>query len=97
VAALAPGVVAALEQGDAMAGAILDRAADELVGLVATLAKGADAGPAVAMSGGLLGETKPLRGRVVAGLERLEGIEVRPGELDAVKGAVVLWREGDPA
>lgn len=89
VAALAPGVVAAAEGGDQMAGAILDRAADELVALVrATMGEFGQV--EVALSGGLIGTGGPLRERVEARLVDLGDAQVRQRPLDPVEGALVL-------
>lgn len=89
VAALAPGVVAAAEGGDQMAGAILDRAADELVALVrATMGESGQV--EVALSGGLIGTGGPLRTRVEARLADLGDAQVRERPLDPVEGALGL-------
>jgi N-acetylglucosamine kinase-like BadF-type ATPase len=85
VAALAPGVARAAEQGDGMATAILDRAAEELAGLVGSAARDGGEGLPVAVSGGLLGAAGPLRERV---LERLSAFAVEAGPLDPVRGAM---------
>ena len=91
VATLAPGVVAAAERGDQMAGAILDRAADELVALVRALM--VESGNVeVALSGGLIGTGGPLRERVERRLSDLGNAQVRQRPLDPVAGALVLAR-----
>jgi len=91
VAALAPGVAAAAAAGDAMAAAILDRATEELVALVAALAPAPAAPPIpIALSGGLLAPGRPLRDRVTSRLSGLPGVIVREGPLDPVAGALVL-------
>lgn len=89
VAALAPGVVAAAEGGDQMASAILDRAADELVGLVRAIQPETGAST-VALSGGLIGTGGPLRERVEARLSELADVQVRQRPLDPVEGALGL-------
>jgi N-acetylglucosamine kinase-like BadF-type ATPase len=87
VAALAPGVARAATQGDAMATAILDRAAEELAGLVMAVARGGGEGLPLAVAGGLLGAAGPLRERVLA---RLSAFAVQLGPLDPVRGALGL-------
>lgn len=89
VAALAPGVAVAAERGDTVAVAILDRAAEELAGLVRALAHSEGNADGVALSGGLIRDGGPLRQRVLA---RLEGLEVRLEPMDPVAGALVLGR-----
>lgn len=92
VAALAPGVVAAASKGDQLAAAVLDRAADELVGLVRAVAPdGADA--VVALSGGLIGADGPLRERVETRLTGFDGVQIHSGPLDPVEGALVFSKE----
>ncbi|MDZ4673385.1 MAG: BadF/BadG/BcrA/BcrD ATPase family protein [Gemmatimonadota bacterium] len=93
VAALAPGVVAAAARGDQMAAAILDRAADELVGLVrAVMPEGG--GATVALSGGLIGAEGPLRERVAGRLTELDWLQIHSGPLDPVEGALGLVKGG---
>ncbi len=90
VAALARAVLEAASAGDAVAGVIVQRAADELVGLAQALVHHYSGGQPVpvALAGGML-EREPLRGAV---LERLSGgrFAPLPEAPDAVAGAVAL-------
>ncbi len=92
VAALAPVVCRAAEVGDEVAGEIVDRAVHDLVAHVLTLAErlGPWPGrPAVALTGGLIGEDGPLRARVSAGIARL-ACDVHERTVDAARGAAHL-------
>lgn len=92
VAALAPHVLGAADEGDPTARAIVHYAAEELAGLVLHLRRtlGGDA-PTVALTGGLLANPA-LRQALEARLER-DGITPAPGGVDAVGGALRLAAE----
>ncbi len=107
VAGLAPAVLAAAEPGDvvvdrsahadAAAAAILDRAADALVELVAAVRRRLPAeDPAtasVALTGGLLGPDSALRRRIVTRLAALRPVSsVVSHSVDAARGAAELAR-----
>jgi glucosamine kinase len=95
VAALAPDVLAAAEEGDAVAAALADAGADALAHHVATVAARFPGGHAVpvALGGGLLARSEAYRKRVVARvLAEVGSAEVRPDIVDAVLGAVHLAR-----
>lgn len=93
VAALAPTVAQAAAEGDAVAGAILDGAADELAALVRALLRPVGEVATVALSGGLVYSGGPLRARVADRLQAIEGIALQPTDLDPVSGALVLADE----
>lgn len=91
-ATLAPIVLEACERGDAVAGEIARTAVRELAEVVRTararLAPSEDPVP-VALAGGLIKEGGPLRTRLLAELERLEGVRVVAAG-DAALGAAKL-------
>jgi len=72
-----------------MAAVILDRAADELVGLARAVMPEAGGGT-VALSGGLIAVGGPLRERVERRLAELDGLQIHSGPLDPVEGALGL-------
>ncbi|WP_329130659.1 ATPase [Streptomyces sp. NBC_01476] len=86
LALLSPAAVAAAEEGDAVARALLDRAAELLSATVRSL--GPRVGEPLVMTGGLLGPEGPLRGRVTALLGDL-GLSVHPVP-DGAAGAAAL-------
>jgi N-acetylglucosamine kinase-like BadF-type ATPase len=92
VAALAPHVLGAADDGDPTARAIVHYAAEELAGLILHLRRklGGDP-PTVALTGGLLANAA-LREALEARLKR-DGITPAPGGVDAVEGALRLAAE----
>ncbi|HEU4830534.1 MAG TPA: BadF/BadG/BcrA/BcrD ATPase family protein [Gemmatimonadales bacterium] len=92
VAALAPHVLAAAEQGDPTARAIVHYAAEELAGLVLHLRRklGGET-PTVAITGGLL--ANPLLRQALDARLKKDGITPAPGEVDAVGGALRMASE----
>lgn len=96
VAALAPHVTAAADAGDPVAARILERAASELALLVKTVVlklRLVNEQPPVALAGGVLENSEPLRAAVVANLRSLGvDVEVRADAI-AAAGAVLLARE----
>ncbi len=90
VAALAPLVVAAAEDGDAVAAGIVDAAVEALVTHVATAVdRVADGGISTVLWGGLLAEGGPLRPHMVQALERI-AVPVTPRSIDPAMGAARL-------
>jgi N-acetylglucosamine kinase-like BadF-type ATPase len=88
LARLCPVVVRAAEAGDAVAGAILDEAADRLAETVAVLAPAP--GEPLVTTGGLLGPAGPLLPRFTA---RMRPYGLTPAPVpDGLAGAVVLAR-----
>ncbi|HTT68820.1 MAG TPA: BadF/BadG/BcrA/BcrD ATPase family protein [Gemmatimonadales bacterium] len=95
VATLAPDVLAAAEEGDAVAGALVDAGADDLATHVRALAerypRGAEVG--VALGGSLLARNDDYRKRVVARIVAdVPSATIRPEPVDPVLGAVQLAR-----
>jgi N-acetylglucosamine kinase-like BadF-type ATPase len=95
VAALAPEVLASAQEGDAVAGALVDAGADELAAHVRALAArfppGAEVG--VALGGSLLARNDDYRRRVVARIVAdVPAAVLRPEPVDPVLGAVQLAR-----
>jgi len=95
VASLAPDVLAAAEEGDAVAGALVDAGADDLATHVRALAdrfpRGADVG--VALGGSLLARHDGYRKRVVARIVAdVPAATIRPEPVDPVLGAIQLAR-----
>jgi len=95
VAALAPDVVRAAEDGDAVAAAILQQGAAGLVEMVVTVAgRLALERPDIALTGGLIESAGQFRRLFLAGLEReLPLSRLARGGLAPVLGAVLLARE----
>lgn len=95
VAALAPAVIRAAEEGDAAAARIVDEAVGALLELARTAASEAGAAPdaaPVALAGGLLDAGRPLRRRVARAL-RDDGFRVLEGPVRAERGAAALVRD----
>jgi N-acetylglucosamine kinase-like BadF-type ATPase len=94
MAALAPAVLHAATAGDAAALDIRGTAVAALAELAATAARRAGlAGPAVAMAGGLIEEGAPLHAAVAAAVQAaVHGCTVRPGRVDAARGAADMAR-----
>jgi glucosamine kinase len=95
VAGLAPDVLAAAEEGDAVAGAMVDAGADDLATHVRSLAerfpRGAEVG--VALGGSLLARSDDYRKRVVARIVAdVPAATIRPEPVDPVLGAIQLAR-----
>ena len=95
VTTLAPDVLAAAEEGDAVAGALVDAGADDLATHVRALAerypRGAEVG--VALGGSLLARNDDYRKRVVARIVAdVPSATIRPEPVDPVLGAVQLAR-----
>jgi glucosamine kinase len=92
LAALAPHVIAAAAEGDAVALRLRDEAVRELVGLVVTAARRAGlAAPAVACAGALVAPGGPLHGLVRGALAAaLPGAAVLDRQVDAARGAALL-------
>jgi N-acetylmuramic acid 6-phosphate etherase len=94
LAALAPWVEQAAEQGDAVARQILDHAAQQLAALVLTVARQLSIGPTLPLlvvTGGVLLSSQGLRQQVVAQLEQ-QGLHVAAvdPQVDPTRGAVEL-------
>ncbi|MFF9911129.1 N-acetylglucosamine kinase [Streptomyces sp. NPDC013457] len=88
LAALSPLVVEAARTGDATAGSLLDRAADELASTIGALAP--CPGEPLVVTGGLLGPGGPLLPRFA---ERVEAAGLVPSPVpDGLAGAVALAR-----
>lgn len=81
---------------DAVAVEIVECAADDLAEMISALARRLGPWsdpPALALSGGLLAEGRPLAARVIAALERRgEVVRVLDREVDAARGAAALAR-----
>ncbi len=95
VASLAPEVLAAAAQGDAVAGALVDAGADALAAHVKALAARFPAGApvGVALGGSLLARSAEYRERVVARVVTdVPAAAPRPEPVDPVLGAVLLAR-----
>ncbi len=95
VAALAPEVLAAAEEGDAVAGALVDAGADDLAHHVRALAERfpRDAEVGVALGGSLLTRSEAYRKRVVARIVAdVPTAKIRPETVDPVLGAIQLAR-----
>ena len=95
VAALAPEVLAAAEEGDAVAGALVDAGADDLATHVRALADRFPHGAAVgvALGGSLLARNDAYRKRVVARIVAdVPVATIRPEPVDPVLGAIQLAR-----
>jgi len=95
LAGLAPEVLAAAEEGDAVAGALVDAGADDLATHVRALAerfpRGAEVG--VALGGSLLARHDGYRRRVVARIVAdVPAAIIRPESVDPVLGAIQLAR-----
>jgi N-acetylglucosamine kinase-like BadF-type ATPase len=95
VAGLAPEVLAAAEEGDAVAGALVDAGADDLATHVRALAERfpPDAEVGVALGGSLLARSADYRKRVVARIVAdVPSATIRPEPVDPVLGAIQLAR-----
>jgi N-acetylglucosamine kinase-like BadF-type ATPase len=95
VAGLAPEVLAAAEEGDAVAGALVDAGADDLATHVRTLAERFPRGTSVgvALGGSLLARSDDYRKRVVARIVAdVPAATIRPEPVDPVLGAIQLAR-----
>lgn len=94
IAALAPVVIRAAEDGDPVAGRLVEEATAALASavLAARRACGPDRPSRVALSGGLVGEGGPLRRRAADRLRGL-GLEVLPGTASSLDGACLRARE----
>jgi N-acetylmuramic acid 6-phosphate etherase len=95
VAALAPDVLAAASEGDAVASVLVDGGADDLAAHVRALAerfpRGAEVG--VALGGSLLARNADYRKRVVARIVAdVATARLRPELVDPVLGAILLAR-----
>ena len=95
VASLAPDVLAAAEEGDAVAGAVVDAAADDLATHVRALAERfpREAEVGVALGGSLLARSDDYRKRVIARIVAdVPAAKIRPETVDPVLGAIQLAR-----
>jgi len=95
IAGLAPDVLAAAEEGDAVAGALVDAGADDLAMHVRALAERfpRGAGVGVALGGSLLARSAGYRKRVVARIVAdVPSAAIRPEPVDPVLGAIQLAR-----
>jgi glucosamine kinase len=92
IASLAPHVLEVAAQGDPLAQGIADYAARELSQLAICLLPQLDFEPpiGVALTGGLLGEDRPLRRAVLARLKEEPGLGPIDAPVDAVVGALRL-------
>jgi N-acetylglucosamine kinase-like BadF-type ATPase len=95
IAGLAPEVLAAAEEGDAVAGSLVDAGADDLATHVRALAerfpRGSDV--RVALGGSLLARSEDYRKRVVARIVAdVPSATIRPEPVDPVLGAIQLAR-----
>jgi N-acetylglucosamine kinase-like BadF-type ATPase len=95
VASLAPEVLTAAEEGDAVAGALVDASADDLANHVRALAaqfpRDVDVG--VALGGSLLARSDDYRKRVIARIVTdVPAAKIRPEAVDPVLGAIQLAR-----
>jgi len=92
IAALAPEICAAAEDGDALAKVLVETAIEDLVEHVLTVMRALgpwEGRPRVAMVGGLLAEDRPLRARLQAALSGLLCTPIqRP--IDAARGAALM-------
>jgi glucosamine kinase len=95
VAGLAPEVLAAAEEGDAVAGALVDAGADDLATHVRALAERfpREAEVGVALGGSLLARSDDYRKRVIARIVAdVPAAKIRPETVDPVLGAIQLAR-----
>jgi N-acetylglucosamine kinase-like BadF-type ATPase len=95
VAALAPEALAAAQEGDAVASALVDAGADDLASHVRALAERfpRDADVGVALGGGLLSRNDDYRKRVVARIVAdAPSARIRAEPVDPVLGAIQLAR-----
>ncbi len=95
VASLAPEVLAAAQEGDAVAGSLVDAGADDLAGHVRALAERfpRDARVGVALGGSLLARSEDYRKRVIARIVAdVPSAAIRPETVDPVLGAIQLAR-----
>ncbi len=95
VASLAPEVLAAADEGDAVAGALVDAGADDLAAHVRALAERfpRDAEIGVALGGSLLARSAGYRKRVIARIVAdVPAAKIRPETVDPVLGAIQLAR-----
>ena len=95
VASLAPEVLAAAEEGDAVAGALVDAGADDLATHVRALAERfpREAEVGVALGGSLLARSDDYRRRVIARIVAdVPTAKLRPETVDPVLGAIQLAR-----
>ena len=95
MAGLAPEVLAAAEEGDAVAGALVDAGADDLATHVRALAERfpRDAEVGVALGGSLLVRSVDYRKRVIARIVAdVPAAKIRPETVDPVLGAIQLAR-----
>lgn len=101
VAALAPLVIAAADDGDAVAAAIVADATSAHASLVAAVVRSLDPWPApppVAFAGGLIAPDRPLRERSLkAIMSVLQIAEVVPRTIDAAAGSAAIARERSAA
>jgi N-acetylglucosamine kinase-like BadF-type ATPase len=96
IAALAPEVLAAAEEGDAVASALVDAGADDLASHVRALAERfpREAAVRVALGGSLLARSDAYRKRVVARiLADVPSANIRPEPVDPVLGAIQMARD----
>lgn len=97
VAALAPVVIAAADEGDEVAGAIVADATAALASLLAAVVRSLDpwsAPPPVAFAGGLILPGRPLRERALeAIMSVLQISEILPRTIDAAAGAAAIARQ----
>ena len=95
IATLAPHVLEVAAKGDPLAQGIADYAARELCQLAICLLPVMEVDPpvAVALTGGLLAGSQPLRGSVLARLSEETGLRTIEDPVDAVVGALRLARE----
>jgi N-acetylglucosamine kinase-like BadF-type ATPase len=104
-ATLAPVVARCAEQGDSLAAGVLERAGEELAGLVALVfhkmtadAGGTGAEIGVAFTGSVLSEIAAVRAAMVARLEvSLPAARVREPAVDPLNGALWRARQGGDA
>lgn len=92
MAALAPAVFLAAESGDAVAAAIVDRAAEDLAGLAQSLLRhfaGHSPVP-IALTGGNIDPGRPLRAPVLERLHKAGKFAVREEPLEPVRGALAM-------
>ncbi len=95
VASLAPEVLAAAQEGDAVAGALVDAGADDLASHVRALAERfpREGSVGVALGGSLLARSEDYRKRVIARIVAdVPSAEIRPEAVDPVLGAIQMAR-----
>ncbi len=90
VASLAPAILACAESGDPVAASLRDAAVEHLAQLA--LAAGARHAP-VALSGGLLGNHRAFRERLIEHLEQGPDVAVVRRAIDPCRGAPILAQE----